>query len=95
VATNKTGAKTRRTKAQRFYEEALSQAEREELPAALEMQGVETEIALLIFRGLELLSRMAARRYRLSKGDSGDLAAKLAGLRKELEAMLPGEHAGV
>jgi hypothetical protein len=38
---------------------------------------------------------MVARRYRLSKGDSGDLAAKLAGLRKELEAMLPGEHAGV
>jgi hypothetical protein len=43
-------AKTRRPSARRFYEQALSEAERADLPVALEVEGMDEEIAMLRLR---------------------------------------------
>lgn len=80
-----------------FYAEALSRAERSELQAALEIEDIDEEIALLrlqlrktleerpddlalMFRGIELLAKAVATRYRLSKKAESDLAESLAGV---------------
>ena len=91
--------------ASRFYAEALSEAERADLPVALEIEGVDEEIALLrlrlrkaleehpekhelMFKGIELLTRMVAARYRLPKRERRELGEQLENLRQELVEML-------
>jgi hypothetical protein len=81
--------------AQRFYEQALDEAERTELAKAGEVEGVDGEMALLrlllrtalaerpadfalMFRGIDLITRVAAARYRISKDDERDLLASYA-----------------
>jgi hypothetical protein len=81
--------------AQRFYEQALDEAERTELAKAGEVEGVDGEMALLrlllrtalaerpadfalMFRGIDLITKVAAARYRISKDDERDLLASYA-----------------
>jgi hypothetical protein len=90
-----------------FYAQALSQAERVELEQAMEVEGLDEEIALLrlrlkemvsehpenmplLIRGMELLVRAVATKYRLSKEDREGLSNAIKGVMTELGgAMLP------
>jgi hypothetical protein len=82
-------------RARRFYEEALSQAEQADFPLALEIEGVDQEIAVLrlrlravlkqrpedlplMLRGVGLLVRALAAKYRLPKADQDALAEAVA-----------------
>jgi hypothetical protein len=90
-------ARSRRlpAKARRFYEEALTQAEQADFPVALEVEGIDQEIALLrlrlrgalqehpedlqlMLRGIALLVRALAAKYRLPKADQDALAEAVA-----------------
>ena len=92
----------------RFYADALSAAERADFAAALAVEGVDEEIALLrlrlrtaleerpedlqlMFRGVDLLTRMVAARYRLSKRAERDLASSLANVVRGLGDLWPQE----
>ena len=92
--------------ARRFYADALSEAERADLPIAIEIEGVDEEIALLrlriraaleehpddlplMFKGIDLLAKMVATRYRLSKRAERDLAASLANVIRGLGDLWP------
>ena len=86
-------AKTRRAaKARRFYEQALTEAERADFPVALEVEGMDQEIAVLrlrlrsaleerpedlplMLRGIGVLVRMLAAKYRLPRADQDALSA--------------------
>lgn len=89
-----------------FYAQALSEAERADLPIALVMEGVEDEIAMLrlrlrsaldehpedltlMFKGIDLLAKTVAVRYRLSKRAERDLAASLANVVRSLGELWP------
>jgi hypothetical protein len=78
-----------------FYEKALTQAEREDFPVALAVEGVDQEIAVLrlrlrtaleerpqdlplMLRGIGLLVRALATKYRLPKEDQEAVADALA-----------------
>jgi hypothetical protein len=78
----KSAPRSGKPSARRFYADALSEAERADLPVALEIEGVDEEIALLrlrirtaleehpddlplMFKGVDLLAKMVATRYRL------------------------------
>ncbi|MPZ48343.1 MAG: hypothetical protein GEU75_03360 [Dehalococcoidia bacterium] len=97
----------RRPDPRRFYGEALSKAERLDLPAALKIEGMDEEIAVLrlrlrtaieerpddielMFRGIGLIVRTVAARYRLSKQAERDLDSSLAGVVRTLGDLLPG-----
>jgi hypothetical protein len=86
----------------------MTQAERASLPAALEIEGVDEEIAVLrlrlrqalaerpedlqlMFRGIELLTRAVATRYRLSKEAKGDLGASIAEVIRSVGNIWPAE----
>ncbi|HWC30067.1 MAG TPA: hypothetical protein VG845_08305 [Dehalococcoidia bacterium] len=89
-------ARTRQSsEAAPFYEQALSQAERADFPAALAVEGLDQEIAVLRLRlrtalqkqpedlqlmskGIAMLVRAVAARYRLPKADQDALAEALA-----------------
>jgi hypothetical protein len=75
----------------RFYADALTEAERVEFAAALEVEGVDAEIAFLrnrllkhlkdnpmdmalLLRGMDVLRRMVATKYGLSRNDQRGLA---------------------
>lgn len=105
------GRRTRATQPKRFYEEALTEAEREDLPAALALEGVEDEIAMLrlrlrtavaehpedlqlMFRGIDLLAKTVATRYRLSKRAERDLATSLANVVRSVGDLWPTEQGG-
>jgi len=77
-----------------FYEKALTDAERADFRVALDIEGVDQEIALLrlrlrqalkegpdglvlMLRGVDILARLVARRYRLPKGSAEELASGL------------------
>lgn len=92
----------------RFYRGALSEAEESDLPAALEVEGIDEEIALLrlrlrtaleehpedvqlMFKGVELLVKLVATRYRLSKGSERDLAGHIVGVLRGFAPLLEGE----
>lgn len=79
---SKSDAAAEQDLAERFYAEALSEAERADFPEALGVEGVDEEIALLrlrlrealrqrpedlvlMFKGLDLLMKIVAARYRL------------------------------
>jgi hypothetical protein len=83
-------------KARRFYERALSEAERADYPVALEVEGIDQEIAVLrlrlraalaehpedlplMLRGVTLLVRALAAKYRLPRADQDALAEAVAG----------------
>ena len=85
----------------RFYEKALSEAERADLPLAVQINGLDEEIGVLrlllraalqrrpddlelMFRGIGLLTRAVAARYRLSRRSEHDLGASLAAATREL-----------
>jgi hypothetical protein len=93
----------------RFYAEALSAAEQADLPEALEVDGMDEEIAVLrlklrkaleqrpqdvplIFRGIDLLARVVATRYRLSKPAERDLAGSIANVVRAVGVLLPPEY---
>jgi hypothetical protein len=95
-----------RTPLRRFYADALSAAERADLPIALEVDGVDEEIAVLrlrlrqalaerpeelplMFKGIELLAKLVATRYRLSKRAERDLAGALANVIRGVGDLLP------
>lgn len=97
--------KTRRHKAQSFYEEALSEAERLDLPEARQMEGLDEEIAVmrvrlkraleerpedgqLIAKGLDLLVKAVAAKYRLSSKARKDLSDSIAGVVEGIGAAL-------
>ena len=98
--------KARTDLTQRFYAEALTEAERSDLPPALEVDGVDQEIAVLrlrlrsmleerpddltlMFKGIELLTKAVAARYRLSKRAERDLAASMANVVRSLGDLWP------
>ena len=91
----------------RFYSAALSEAERLDLPVALEIDGMDEEIAVLrlrlrraieerpedaelLFRGIDLIAKAVAVRYRLSKKAEGDLSTSLANAVRAVGELLPG-----
>lgn len=79
-----------------FYERALTEAERLRLPEAREMEGLDEEIAMLrvrlftaaqrrdrldlLSKGVDMLMRMVAMRYRLSPQSQDNLAESIAGV---------------
>lgn len=80
--------------ARRFYEQALTEAERADFAVALEVEGFEEEVAALrlrlrtalknpedlalVLRGMDVLRRMVATRYDLSKPDEQALGSAFA-----------------
>jgi hypothetical protein len=91
--------------AQGFYEEALSEAERLDLPEARQMEGLDEEIAVmrvrlkrvleerpedvqLIAKGLALLVKAVAAKYRLSPKARKDLSDSIAGVVEGIGAAL-------
>ncbi len=96
-----------RTSPRNFYRRALSEAEREALGPAQEVEGLDDEIALLrvrlrraleerpedmqlLVRGLDLLVKAVATRYRLSPKARRDLAENLAAVLNSLgDQLLP------
>jgi hypothetical protein len=110
VVASKAKPKAARPTPKRFYARALSEAERADLPVALEVEGMEEELAVLrlrlrsaieahpedlplMFRGIELIARAVAARYRLPKGAQGDLTQHLVAALDKVEEMLPGAFA--
>lgn len=95
------------TSVRNFYEQALSEAERLELPEAEAVEGLDQEIAVLrvrlkralqeqpqditlIGKGLDLLVKAVAARYRLSPKARRQLAEHLEGVFRHLsETFLP------
>jgi hypothetical protein len=100
------GSRRRRVSARAFYEQALDEAERADWTEAMKVEGVDQEIALLrlrlrravqqpedmelMFKGIELLTRAVATRYRLSKQSRASLLESLraatAGISPPAEA---------
>ena len=97
--------KARRTEAQGFYEEALSEAERLNLPEARQMEGLDEEIAVmrvrlkraleerpedvqLISKGLDLLVKAVAAKYRLSPKARKELSDSIVGVLDGIGAAL-------
>ena len=97
--------KARREEAQGFYEKALSEAERRELPEARQMEGLDEEIAVmrvrlqqalkerpedvqLIAKGLNLLVKAVAAKYRLSPKARKELSDSIAGVVEGIGAVL-------
>ena len=95
----------RQKEAQGFYEEALSEAERLDLPEARQMEGLDEEIAVmrvrlkraleerpeeveLIAKGLALLVKAVAARYRLSPKARKDLSDSIAGVVEGIGTVL-------
>ena len=95
----------RGSEAQSFYEEALSEAERLDLPEARQMEGLDEEIAVmrvrlkraleerpedvqLIAKGLALLVKAVAAKYRLSAKARKDLSDSIAGVVEGIGAVL-------
>ena len=91
-----------------FYKQALGEAERADLPVAIEIEGVDEEIAVLrlrlrtamtehpddltlMFKGIDLLAKAVATRYRLSKRAERDLAGSLANVVRGLGDVWPEE----
>ena len=98
-------AKARHQEVQGFYEKALSEAERRELPEARQIEGLDEEIAVmrvrlqqalrerpedaqLISKGLDLLVKAVAAKYRLSPKARKDLADSIAGVVDGIGAAL-------
>ncbi|MDY6908271.1 MAG: hypothetical protein SV910_08640 [Chloroflexota bacterium] len=88
-----------------FYKQALGEAERVLLPQAMEIEGLDQEIALLrvklatalaehpenlplLMRGIDLLVKAVAARYRLSRKSQDNLAQAIDGVLKEVGAAL-------
>ena len=86
---------SRKSDKRRFYEQALSEAERADLGLALEVDGFDEEIAALrlrlrsamkeqaedlplMLRGMDVLRRMVASKYGLSRGDQRRLSEAFA-----------------
>ena len=97
--------KARSKEAQCFYEKALSEAERLDLPEARQMEGLDEEIAVmrvrlkraleerpqdaqLIAKGLNLLVKAVATKYRLSPKARKDLSDSIAGVVQGIGAAL-------
>jgi hypothetical protein len=95
----------RRQDIQTFYEKALSEAERLDLPEARQMEGLDEEIAVmrvrlkqalrerpedmqLISRGLNLLVKAVAAKYRLSPKARKDLLDSIAGVVEGIGTVL-------
>ena len=91
--------------AARFYDMALSEAERVRLPRARRVQGLDEEIAFLrvrlerlarehpenvemLLKGITVLVRAVATKYRLSPRAERDLAASLAGVLRGIGGAL-------
>ncbi|MFQ5879777.1 MAG: hypothetical protein ACE5IZ_06375 [Dehalococcoidia bacterium] len=102
-----TAVKTRRRRPspRRFYRQALSEAERLELDAARQVEGLDEEIALLRLRlrralvdhpedmqlmtkGMELLVKAVAAKYRLPPRARRDLADNLAAVIENVGGLL-------
>jgi hypothetical protein len=94
-----------------FYASALSEAEQAALTAALDVEGVDQEIAVLrvrlrqaleanpedlalMFKGVDLLAKMVATRYRLSKSSERNLAAALAMALRSVREIFAEAHDG-
>ena len=88
-----------------FYDAALSEAERILLPQAMEMEGLEEEIALLrvklnsiiaqqpenmalLLKGIAMLTKAVATKYRLSKEAKENLADAIDSVLKEIGGAL-------
>ena len=106
MVTVRRARKARTDLPKRFYAQALTEAERSDLPLALEVDGVDQEIAVLrlrlrsmleerpddltlMFKGIELLTKAVATRYRLSKRAERDLAASMANVVRSLGDLWP------
>jgi len=98
-------AAARKEKDRSFYDSALSEAERVLLPQAMEMEGLEEEIALLrvklnsiiaqepenmalVLKGIAMLTRAVATKYRLSKEAKENLADAIDSVLKEIGSAL-------
>ena len=94
-----------RVNRRRFYDEALSEAERADLPVALQVDGVDQEIAMLrlrlrtavkerpedvalMLKGIDVLRKMVAMRYKLPRRDQRDFEKESARLRDEIAAIV-------
>jgi hypothetical protein len=105
--------KTKRAPATRgdFYAKALSEAERVALSEALQVDGMDQEIALLrmrlrdavtqspedlplMFKGIALLARVVATRYRLGKTGREEIQEALVQAFTELEQSMGKEESG-
>ena len=95
-----------------FYGEAMKEAERLALPQAMQVDGVDQEIALLrlrlrsaivadpedltvMFKGIELLAKVVATRYRLGKTGREEIQEALVSAFTDLKtAMSSGDEVG-
>jgi hypothetical protein len=101
----------RRKELSNFYADALSEAERLELPQAATVEGLDHEIAVLrvrlkaalqqnpqdlalLAKGVDMLAKAVAARYRLSPKARRDLADNLASLIESLGTLLEGKDDG-
>ena len=98
-------AAANKEKARGFYDSALSETERILLPEAMEMEGLEEEIALLrvklnsvvaqqpenmalVLKGIAMLTKAVATKYRLSKEAKENLADAIDSVLKEIGGAL-------
>ncbi len=99
-------AKTRRVAARRFYDSALDAAEQSQLGAALQVDGIDEEIAVLrlrlrraieehpedlplMFKGIDLLAKVVATRFRLSRAAKAELNKDMQAALSELDGLWP------
>ena len=104
-AASRKRSSARKEKDRGFYDSALSEAERILLPQAMEMEGLEEEIALLrvklnsviaqqpenmalVLKGIAMLTRAVATKYRLSKEAKENLADAIDSVLKEIGGAL-------
>ena len=99
------GASAKPIPAKRFYTRALSAAERADMPVALDVEGLDEEIAVLrlrlrtaltkhpqdlplMFKGIEMVAKAVAARYRLAKPSERQLAARIAAVLGEFRDLM-------
>jgi len=95
--------------AERFYTAALTEAERADFPEALQVEGVDDEVALLRLRlreafkerpedlllalkGVEVLTRVVAVRYKLPSTRAKALQRATTEVVKQLDLEMAGEE---
>lgn len=111
VTAKQTEHRRRRRRAHAFYRQAVDESERAGLDAALDVEGVDQEIAILrlrlrtllrerpddlplIMKGIDMLAKTVATRYKLSPVDESELIESLSGVVRSLGVLWPEDDGG-